>query len=282
MKFWALVACHNRRELTVRSLCRAQGAATAAGIEISFVVYDDGSTDGTSAAIGQLAVEATVIRGDGSAFWARSMALAETRALGGHGQTSADYLLWLNDDVVLDSDGFKRLIDCIRTNPNSVIVGAVRDPENGETTYSGMRRSGRHPLRFERVEPAAAAQVVETFNGNLVLVPIDSARRLGGIDGGFSHGLADIDYGLRCVRAGIPVILAPGTYGTCPRNVPPSRKSVLHDWHAFLGPKGGGNLGSLRRILRKSNPTSWPVYVIGTYFLWWTRRMLRPGVGTIN
>lgn len=251
----------------------AAQCAAHSGLDVSFTVFDDGSTDGTGAAIANLPVGANVIRGSGDAYWARSMATAEATILGDAETKNSDYILWLNDDVVLDTSAFARLQNCIEENPGSVVVGAVRDPQNGTITYSGMRRNGNHPLSFARINPTERVQAVDTFNGNVVVVPLAVARQLAGIDGGFSHGLADIDYGLRCHRLGIPVLLAPGTFGTCPRNDPPARGSALEDWRSFTGPKGGGNFASVRRIIVKGHPVVWPIYVAGTYCLWWGRRI---------
>lgn len=277
MKIHALIACHNRRDLTVQSVLGAQREADHAGIPITFTVYDDGSADGTSAAISGLPVKSTVIRGDGSAYWARSMAEAEAIVLGTVTEQDMEYVLWLNDDVVLDRSAMIRLATRARQHPDAVLVGAVRDADTGTVTYSGMRRAGLHPLAFRRVEPSAECQPIDTFNGNVVMIPFSIARRVG-IDGRFSHGLADIDYGLRCRKLGLATLLAPDTYGTCSRNSPPLRRSVLEDWRSFTGPKGGGNYDSLRRILRKSNPLSWPFFVGASYSLWWVRRILS-GVG---
>lgn len=272
MRWNVLLACHNRADLTVQSLRGLQSSAQAAGVDVSFTVYDDGSTDGTSELLGRLPVDLTLIRGDGTAFWARSMASAEAYVLSADKSHIFDYVLWLNDDVLLDSDAVERLIKTAADVPDAVVVGAVRDPKSGVVSYSGLRRSGLHPLAFERVQPSKTAQDVETFNGNLVLVPAGVFRNLGGIDGGFTHGLADIDYGLRCGRAGIRVIQAPGTYGTCPRNVSPPSLGILNEWSRFTGPKGGGNAYSLRRILRKRYKFSWFLYIGVTYALWWVRQ----------
>ena len=127
-------------------------------------------------------------------------------------------------------------------------------------------------MRFALVAPNDSLQSIDTFNGNLVMVPVSVARLLAGLDGGFSHALADIDYGLRCGRSNVNVLLAPMTYGNCPRNAVPPRGDLWADWLAFIGPKGGGNCTSVRRILRKSNPRSWPLFMAGTYVLWWVRR----------
>ncbi|WP_442544867.1 glycosyltransferase family 2 protein [Arthrobacter sp. KN11-1C] len=273
MKISVLIACHNRKELTLRCIESARSAAVHAGATIAFTVFDDGSTDGTSEAVAELPFSIQTLRGDGSAYWASGMAQAEAALLEELSDLEEDLIVWLNDDVVLDKESFSSLAASIALAPGSVIVGAMRDPETGETTYSGMRRSGLHPLSFEMVPPSDLPQPVETFNGNLVVVPVGVARRLGGIDGGFAHAFADIDYGLRLGRAGIPIILGAGTYGTCRRNEPQGIGRINEDWRRFLGPKGGGNYSSLRRILRKSHPLSWWLTIAVTYGLWWLRRL---------
>lgn len=279
MKIHVLIACHNRKQLTVGSILGAAQSASASGVDVSFTVFDDGSTDGTGEAISSLLVELNVLRGDGNAYWARSMALAEASILNDDKTEDSHVILWLNDDVVLDASAFARLRDSIEAHPGSVVVGAVRDPSTGAITYSGMRRNGKHPLRFDRISPTDRPQVVDTFNGNIVAIPVPVARRLAGIDGNFSHGLADIDYGLRCNRLTVPVLLAPGTFGTCPRNEPRAPGPILKDWHDFTAPKGGGHFASLRRILAKGHPISWPIFVVCTYGLWWGRRIIAGIVG---
>ncbi|TFB47787.1 glycosyltransferase family 2 protein [Cryobacterium tagatosivorans] len=273
MRFEVIVACHNRRELTLHAFERAQIAASEAKIEVAFTLYDDGSVDGTSDAVSASPHAVRILHGDGTAFWAQSMALAEAAVLASSPSQPGTYLIWLNDDVILDGNAFRTLSLAIDEHPSAVIVGAMRDLSTGEVTYSGMRRKGRHPLSFELVKPSSFSQPVETFNGNLVAVPLGIARTVGGIDGGFSHALADIDYGLRCGRAGVPVLLAPGTLGTCSRNATSPRASALVEWRAFTGPKGGGNFSSQRRILRKSNRRTWLVVVAISYGLWWVRRL---------
>lgn len=277
MKLLVIMACHNRRDTTVECILSAVTAAQRVQAVISFTIFDDGSSDGTAEAVSSLPIALRLLKGDGSAFWAKSMAEAETAVLGDTQVNDDDFLVWLNDDVRIDEEAFATLFATIATSPGAVVVGAMRDPQTGEPTYSGMMRAGLHPLKFEMVKPAESAQDVDTFNGNLVMVPVRVARQLGGIDGGFSHALADIDYGLRCGRIGIPLLLAPFTVGTCRRNVIPARRDLRHDWKAFTGPKGGGNFHSLQRILRKSHKTTWPFIIAATYSLWWARRLLARG-----
>jgi len=275
MRMHVLIACHNRADLTVQSVTGFLASAQKAGIDLSFTVFDDGSTDGTAQRLSEIPTDITVLRGNGSAFWARSMSIAEKCVLNSMAPNSSDFLVWLNDDVRIDDDSVARLVESVNQNPECVVVGAVRAPGVDSVSYSGMRRSGVHPLRFRTLPAADASQDVDTFNGNLVVVPTSVALRLGGIDGEFSHGLADIDYGLRCGRMGIRVVQAAGTFGTCPRNPPHPTAAIRTEWARFVGPKGGGNYASLRRILRKSNRRSWLLYIAATYILWWARMICR-------
>lgn len=276
MLIHVIAACHNRRTMTVRALTCCASSADAAGVEVRFFLYDDGSTDGTAEAVQELGLDVDIVRGDGSAFWARGMAEAERAAVSAG---APDSLLWLNDDVQMDIDALSRLIEESREFPGAILVGAVRDGLHGGISFSAYRRLGRHPLRLRSVVPGGAPQAVDTMNGNVVLVPSTAAQRIGGIDGGFSHGLADIDYGLRACDAGVPVVLGSGTFGECPptpdRWYPRDYATVRAAWRGFIGIKGGGHPRSLVRILRRHAPVMWVLYLARTYAIWWGRTLSR-------
>lgn len=279
MKISVIAACYNRRETTLKALSALQAAASFADIDLEVTLYDDASSDGTSSSVKAHFPSVNVIAGTGTAFWAKSMQLLEQRVLlGCSGPAMAgrtEYILWLNDDVVLDRDAFYRLSPLVDAHPGSILICAVRDPTSLDVTYSGFRRIGRHPLRLELVEPGDDVQPVDTFNGNLVLIPVDVAKTLGGIDGEYSHALADIDYGYRATRAGVPLFLVPGTFGSCPRNPQKPWSGVGAEWKKFIGVKGGGHPSSLRRILKVGTPWSYPFYFLATYLIWWLRALKR-------
>ena len=123
------------------------------------------------------------------------------------------------------------------------------------------------------VQPRAEAQAIDTFNGNLVAVPVGVARELGGIDGEFAHAWADIDYGLRAGAAGFAVVLAPGTFGTCPRNEPNYSGSILTRWRRHRSRKGGGQPTSIKRLITRHEPTKWPWAGWASVTLWWAREI---------
>lgn len=266
MRITAILASHNRLDQTLNCLTTyyAQDAFTEA--IPSAVLVDAGSVDGTPEAVRERFPHTKVIARDGSVFWAGGMAIAERVAL----KQNPDFLLWLNDDVCLDADALTRLIATVAGHGNPCIaVGALRDPSTGELTYSGARRRGLHPLRMELVAPVSEPIEVDTFDGNVVLVPRAASRRIGCIDGELVHAAADYDYGLRARKAGVVNLLAPSTVGTCALN--PLRQPWLDQsisrWQRLrllIGPKGVPPRPRAR-YLRRHGGRAWLVFWLANY-----------------
>lgn len=257
----ALLACHDRRDLTLRCL-RSFFAQTftVSPPELRAIVVDDGSTDGTTAALRAEFDRIHVITGDGTLFWARAMALAESHATGDR----PEFLLWLNDDVSLDTRAVDRLLAVASRGPEAIVVGALADPDTSAVTYSGVVLSRWHPLRFRLVEPGDDVREADTFNGNVVLVPRSVSDRVGPIDGRFSHAQADFDYGLRARRAGIPVLVAPGMSGICRRGnrggtFLDQSLSLRQRWRLIREPTGLP-MHSHARYLRRHGGRLWPLF----------------------
>jgi GT2 family glycosyltransferase len=262
----ALLTCHNRRALTLRCLnALFSQSFQVRAPTLEAIVVDDGSTDGTAEAVEAQFGSAHVIAGDGTLFWARGMQLAESRAI----PERPDFLLWLNDDVVLDATALERLLATATSCPDAIVVGALIDPETGVVTYSGVRQSWWHPLRTRLIEPGDRPLDADTFNGNVVLVPRSVYERVGPIDGSFSHSQADFDYGLRARNAGFRIVVAPGTSGFCRRG---TRQGSFHDtslslkrrWQLVQSPTGLP-MRSHARFLRRHAGLLWPIYWAAPY-----------------
>lgn len=255
----AIVASHNRREKTLA--CMRSYFALVGDYELSMVLVDDGSSDGTAEAVSAFSDRIEVLRGDGSLFHAKAMAIAEQHAAA----RRPDYLLWLNDDVVLRQDALETLVAGMGGNVRRVVTGSVVDPVTGELTYGGLDRFDWHPLRMRHVGPTdGIPRPVSTISGNVVLVPKCVYLEVGGIDGGFSHGRADRDYGLRARRLGIESMVTGRPVGTCPQGVygawqdptlPLREKTRL-----FFGRKGYAPM-SMARYLRRHGGPGWPIYL---------------------
>jgi GT2 family glycosyltransferase len=212
-----LLTCHNRRELTLRCLASLAAAAGTCALEASIDTFlvDDGSVDGTGDEVRRLYPYVRVILGTGNLFWCGGMRLAWRHASAG----DYDGYLWLNDDVALDEDAIERLLDLAdarcRGDGAVVAVGATRCEGADETgngfSYGGLGAGGVLPSGHD-------ASQIELFNGNIVLVSRRAFQVIGGLSAAYTHGLGDIDYGIRAKRARVPVWLAAGSLGSCAAN----------------------------------------------------------------
>jgi GT2 family glycosyltransferase len=281
MKITAILASYNRCEQTIACLRSYFNQTASDSVTLDAVLVDAGSSDGTAAQVEAEFAATKVLREDASFFWAASMARAETEAL----TLDPDALLWLNDDVVLESDALARLLS-IAVDPRRVakiVVGRIHDPDTDEPSYGGVRRVDWHPLRFALVPPAAGPVEAETFNGNLALITRAAVDAVGSFDGSFAHAIADFDYGLRARRLGIPILVAPGRAGFCRRNSDAgtwkdNSLSLKTRWRALTGPKGLPPR-SLARYLRRHGGPIWPVFWLSPYVRFSLSLVHRPPPG---
>ena len=214
-KIAILITCFNRRQLTLACLEKLYLQT------LPFDVYltDDGSTDGTLAAVAARYPEVKILHGNGNLFWGGGTRLAFAEAL----KADYDYYIWLNDDALLKPNALSVLLNThqqlIRQGrPNSIVVGSMQDPVTKKTSYGGLVEYSWRPLKFRQIEPTTAIQECQTLNGNLVLIPRSVAKIVGNLDPALPHMMGDFDYGLRAVKLGCSLYIAPGYLGTCPRN----------------------------------------------------------------
>lgn len=268
----ALLTSFNRRELTLACLGNFEVAIRQAGIEPEAILVDDGSTDGTAAAVIQRYPWVEVTRGDGSLFWNRGMHLAQSRAM----ERDADYLLWLNDDTGLLPDAMAKLLDtAVALNHSGgqpvITVGSTADRESGELTYGGHIAPKRwKPFTYQRVWHADQPVECHVMNGNVVLLPIEIARAVGKLDVVFEHAMGDTDYALRARAKGYRVFVAPGFVGHCSKNSTDNtyrdtRLGLSVRWKKMMSRKGLPPR-SWARITRRHGGIFWPVYFVWPYF----------------
>lgn len=218
MKIAILLTCHNRKEKTVnciKKLC--QNTA-----DISFIVVDDGSSDGTIQALFELrkdlpsSKKLAIIRGDGNLFYSGGMRLAMEHA---RNNISADIYMIINDDVEFEEGIIDRICESGISN-DKVYVGAMKNT-SGNCSYGGVKYiKGIH---YTTVTPESQDRHCDTFNANCVVIPCDIFKSVPIMDSHYIHSLGDFDYGLSIGKSGYSIEVLDFYAGTCDNN--PSDKT---------------------------------------------------------
>lgn len=286
-----LITCHNRREKTLACLKSVFGQRLNDELCLSVYVVDDGSVDGTYEAIKLAYPSVRLIKGDGNLYWNGGMRVAYAESQ----KQDYDYYLWLNDDAVLYENAFLALVNVHAADSesefnSSIIVGSTCDPIKRELTYGGWKKtSSANPFRMVKVAPSAERPIeCDTVNGNCVLVPREVKEKVGNLDSVFTHGMGDMDYGLRAKKAGCSIWIAPGYVGTSELNAAvglftDEALPLLVRWKRMVGPKGLPPKEWLVFTCRHAG-WLWPLYWINPYVKFWARAgisQLTSGLGKI-
>lgn len=206
-----LLTCYNRRDTTIRCL---QNLFLQSGKDEKFYIevflVDDASSDNTAEAVKSLFPEVNVIRGSGNLFWSKGMHLAWKTAAQ---ERDFDFYLWLNDDTYIFPNAILVMLEGYsKSGENAIISGSTKSEITGQLTYGGKSKDGK------RLEPDGNLKPCIFLNGNFVLVSQNIYKKIGMIDSIFPHSIGDHDYGLRAMKKGFQVLIAPSYIGYCERH----------------------------------------------------------------
>ena len=116
---YIVIPVFNRKALTYDCLASLHNQDYA---EATIIVVDDGSTDGTSKMIHEHFPEVILLHGDGNLWWVGSINKGIQHAL--YLCKVDDYILVINDDLVVLPNYLSSLLATARTNPKT-LVGSV-------------------------------------------------------------------------------------------------------------------------------------------------------------
>ncbi len=209
---YAVIPVFNGAEHTLATLKALQPLMPARG---RIVVVDDGSTDGTAELVRREHPDVIVLEGDGDLWWSGAINLGARYAL----DEGADYVLFMNNDIILDDRFLDELIKGAEEFPGALIsskilsadepwkvwsAGGVLNPWTGRF---GMLGCGRADQKY-RSEPIPA----DWLPGMSVLVPVEVFRKGIWVDReAFPQYSGDTDFTLRAKKAGFPLIVYPSS-----------------------------------------------------------------------
>jgi GT2 family glycosyltransferase len=208
----AVIPVYNRRVKTLRCL-KSLFSARNSNHELTVIVVDDGSTDGTAEAIAQLYPQVLVVYGTGDLFWTGAVNLGIRKAL----QEGTDYVLILNDDTVHEVNFINNLVSCsIRCN--NAIVGAkilflskCQIIRFAGADWNVFKWGWHYPHnQMDSSRLGTTAFKVKSINGNCCLIPAYVFSQIGLYDEvNYPHLYADSAFTISASKNGVPLIIEP-------------------------------------------------------------------------
>lgn len=202
-----VIPVHNRRAISLACLERLRQLPQA-GFELKLYVVDDGSQDGTGAAIREAFPEVCLLQGDGTLWWSGAMNLGIEAAL----QDGAEYLLSLNDDTSFEAGLLPALLKDAQQKPRSLWSPLGVHEDGGDIIYSGYRYLpwkgwSSYPKELSQ---AGAPYRVEGLPGACVLFPAALIAEIGPYEAKrLPQDHADIEFSARAGRRGWEIWIDP-------------------------------------------------------------------------
>jgi len=275
-----VIPVYNRKVHTLGCL---EALARQTVRDFHVVVVDDGSSDGTAAAIAVHFPGITVLHGDGNLWWSGATNLGVEYALA-HG---ADYILTLNDDTLPQPDYMGKMLREAAAEPRA-LLGSLALNAQGDIEYGGQRIcwwSAGYVNLVDRLPPAQrrGLHAVTHFPGRGLWVPAEVFRTVGLYAADiFPQAVADDDFTHRASKAGYKIFC---NYEARLINCAGVSRSELIRHHkswanyrAYLFQRSGaGNLYYFVRYALRNCPPWWlPLYLpigllrrVGGYLLEW-------------
>ncbi|MDB5287254.1 MAG: glycosyltransferase family 2 protein [Mucilaginibacter sp.] len=210
-----LLTCYNRKYKTLTFLHSLIDQFGFKRLQADIYLLDDGSTDGTAAAVKKEFPFVNIINGTGSLFWAGGMLTIWKYAIT---QKVYDLFLLFNDDVILLEDSVERLMATYMEGKSNgtILIGSTLSPVSNQLSYGGSSLYKSNRAAYYSVKPHDSETLpCQLGNANILLVDKFTVERIGLFSNMYTHYLADFDYTLTAFRNGVDVLIAPGYYGYC-------------------------------------------------------------------
>ncbi len=181
---------------------------------ISIIAVVDGSTDGTVEMLRSEFPKVHIVEGNGSWWYTKSMNKGFDKAY----DLDLDYVLTLNDDIVLDADYFMQL-ESILIQSKIDVVGSISLTmhQPPKVFFGGVRQLIKWRLKFVNYLKKFEAISSETLTGMKpslllpgrgMLIAKDVLKQLNGFDAHFPQYHSDGDFCLRAIPKGYSVFVS--------------------------------------------------------------------------
>lgn len=205
----AVIPIHNGSDETLALL---QSIAVSDTPNLEIIIVDDGSTDGSVAAIAERFPAVTILAGNGELWWAGATNLGIREAL----RRGANYILTINNDNAVDSGFLRPLLDVVRSEKSSIVTSkliSLSEPEyicsfGGSIDWLRGEIRDRTNVR-DRLDFSNTARA-DWVHASSTMYPSAVFRKIGFFDNdNFPQYHGDADFSLRAAKAGYSLLVEP-------------------------------------------------------------------------
>jgi len=209
-----IIPTHNRKLFLEKLLLQLINNAIAE-ISQKLIVVVSGSTDGTIEMLKSDFLDVKIIVGNDNWWYTKCMnegfRFAEKQ--------NPDFVLTLNDDIILSDDYFSQLQSLISKTDKTTIINSIsltaekphRVVNGGVKKYIRWRgKSIRYFRPFQEMPLAQLSGLYPTWiiSGRGILIPYNILKELNYFDEKFPQYGSDDDFGLRAIKAGYKVLIS--------------------------------------------------------------------------
>lgn len=205
---YVLIPCHNNKQ-DVLALLGCLRTQTYSGMSV--VLVDDGSADGTGAAVREISPETTTLHGNGNLWWTGANVLGIEYIL--ELAQPSDFILLLNNDVAVDNNYVQNILEASVAHARAIVGSTLYDFHSLRFVESGIVLDQRLRASVNRdatsVEKRGFDDHVNVLPGRGMLVPIEVFSAIGTLDcRRLPHYGADYEFSIRARRAGYKLIVS--------------------------------------------------------------------------
>lgn len=165
------------------------------------VIIDSGSTDQSSIFIKRNFPDVSVINGEDSWYWTKSISEGIKYSLKLSGED--DYLLMMNNDCQLDHNYLSEMLIMAQANPNSVIGSSILDVNTKRVVGRGVEYD------FVNKKYIDSVSRIDTLPGRGTMFQTSMVKKIGNVAVHLlPHYLADYEYFCRAKSYGYKLLIA--------------------------------------------------------------------------
>jgi GT2 family glycosyltransferase len=206
---YVLIPVFNRLKLTKSCIESIKG--NEKNLDLRIILVDDGSTDGTTEWVRDTYPEITILQGTGSLFWGGAIHYGVEYIL--KKCDSNDYILLVNNDVLLAENTIRELVNFSEEKNRQVVVGSLSlDSSNkekviksGTVVKSWFLNRTSHVFIGQKIQNIydKESKEVDFLTGRCLLHPVEVFLIAGNYDSySFRHYGGDDEFSMRVKKFG--------------------------------------------------------------------------------